>query len=345
MKNAMRKIAALLLSATMLLSLCSCAQQNTSGNPASSTSSISTENSETPTSSDVTREDMYVTLATGPNSSTHYMALSCIANLLSNEYPNYTFAPEITSGGTENIRMISAGNATIGMAQADAMVAGFEGTREFDDSTAGKINFMMGTFITCFHQFTQKDSSINSFTDLKGKKCGVAKGTLAQVFWPMLLEYHGMTEDDVETVVLSFADIVVGVQDGTLDYGIHICGYPNSQLSDMSVTSGVKMLSFDPAYCDAMIADNPYLGYTTIPEDVYGSEAYTLCTRNIMICSADADEQLIYDFLKATLDHPEDLAMLGTSAAQFNKENALDYSNLIPMHPGAERLYKELGML
>lgn len=333
----MKRFIALLLTTLLTLSLAAC---GSTSQPSSSASSSPASTEDT-----VKREDMFVTLATGPNSSTHYMALSCIANLLSNKYPNYTFAPEITSGGTENVRMIAEGNALIGIAQADAMVAGYHGIREFDDTTAGKISFVMGTFITDFHQFTSAKSDINTFTDLKGKTCGVAKGTLAQVFWPMLLKYHGMTENDVKTVVLSFADIVTGVQDGTLDYGIHICGYPNSQLSDMAVTSGLKMLSFDPAYCDAMIEDNPYLQYDTIPAEVYGNESYTLSTRNIMICSSDANEQLIYDFLKATLDNPEELALLGSSAAQFNIENALEFSNLIPIHPGAERLYKELGLM
>ena len=242
----MKKFLIILLALLMVFSMVACSTGN-SEPPATTGSVPSTQNDDT------LRKDMFVSLATGPNSSTHYMALSCIANLVSNNYPNYSFNPEITTGGTENIRLISEGTSMIGMAQADAMVAGYNGEREFNESTKGKINFVMGTFTTTFHQFVAKDSSINTFTGLKGKRCGVANGTMAQVFWDMLLKYHGMTRDDVKTVNLAFNDIVNGISDGTLDYGIHICGYPNSQLTDLSLTRGVKMLSFDPAYTDKMI--------------------------------------------------------------------------------------------
>lgn len=340
----MKKILAIALSLMIFSSMVGCGSSSSktvpSVDPTSSAAPESTQDS-------MIHPKMALSLGTGPSGSANYAAMSSIANLISKRYPNYTFNPEISTGSAQNVRMIEQGVCQIGVCMADAAYAAYNGEREFDDTTKEKINFVMSGYETIFNQFLPKDSDIKTFTDLKGKKCGVANGTMLQSYWPMLLEMHGMTENDVQTVGLSFGDIINGISDGTLDYGIHVTSMPNSNLSDLALTKGIKMLGFEEDIIKKITEKYFYFKEAIIPKDVYKLDAdvITIGTRNTIIASPDLDAQVVYDFLDVVLSSEEDLKLVSPSAAAFNKENALLYSDLIPMHPGAEKYYKENGMI
>ncbi|QAT49462.1 TAXI family TRAP transporter solute-binding subunit [Caproiciproducens sp. NJN-50] len=338
----MKKLVAIAAILALLVSSTACGSGSSP-----SVSSASAGNASAQAGSQTNHPQMALSVGTGPSGSTNYAVISSMGSLIQKRYPNYIFSPEISTGSAQNVQMIVQKTCQMGVCMADAAYAAYNGEREFDKNTKGKINFVMSGYETVFNQFVLKNSQIKNFKDLKGKKCGVGKGTMEQFYWPMLLEMNGMSEDDVKTVSLSLSDIADEVSDGTLDYGVFVTSVPNSDISNLALTKGIRMLGFDEDVRKSIIEKYPYFNEATISKDSYNldSDVVTLGTRNTIVASPDLDPQVVYDFLDVVLSSQDDLKLVSVSAAEFNKENALLDSKLIPMHPGATKYYKEKGII
>ena len=96
----------------------------------------------------------------------------------------------------------------------------------------------------------------------------------------------------------------------------------------------------------------PYYGQSKIPAGTYAGIDYdvnTIAVNGILVTSIDQDEQLIYEITKA-LWNDTTRKLLDTGHAKgkvIRVETALDgvAALEVPLHPGAERYYKEIGML
>lgn len=307
-----------------------------------------TSSSTAPSSSEPAKK-VALTVASGTSTGVGYITMSALGALLQKRFPQYTLKPEISTGSVENVRMIQQGIAQLGVCMADSALAAYNGQREFDVSTKGCINFVAGGYLTTITQIVPKNSTAKSLRDLKGKKIGVSKGTMSQFYFPMVLEAYGMTKEDFNIVTLSINDILTGLKDGVLAYGIHVSSVPNRGISDLALTSGINLLSLDDEICEKIIKDNPYFQKVTIEKTVYNTpeDSQSLATRNIIIADPKLDPQVVYDFLTILIENHDEIAAAHPQAGDFggkNGENALK-SQLIPLHPGAEKYYKEKGIL
>ena len=188
------------------------------------------------------------------------------------------------------------------------------------------INFVVCGNETVITMIVRADSGINSFADMKGKRAAVGSGTIYQAYWPLFLEEYGFTEDDVAATPMNMADCATALQDGTADMIFYNANFPHPTFQDLALNCPVRFLDVEQVVKDHICEQNPYFAETIIPADVY-------------------DEQLIYDLCATIFENQEEIALLGPTVAEYNPENALKFSDLVPMHPGAERYYKEHGMM
>lgn len=297
----------------------------------------------------VKRKPQTITIACGTSKGVGYITTSTAGSILTRLYPEYQIKPEITTGSKENVTLIKQGIAQIGVCMADAALAAYEGRREFDESFKGCINFITGGYMTTITQIVPKNSTAKELPDLKGKKIGVSKGTMSLYYFPILLKAYGLTEEDFKIRVMSINDILTAMQDGNIEYGIHVSSVPNTGIADLALSKGIQLLTMNDKIRDAIIAENPYFQKVAISKDVYGTQtdSETLATRNIYVCSPDTDDQVVYDWVKTLIENNDDIAAAHPQAGDFggkNGANALK-SQLIPIHPGAERYYREIGLI
>jgi TRAP transporter TAXI family solute receptor len=295
------------------------------------------------------RKAQTITIACGTSAGVGYIATSTAGTFLTKDFPGYQVKPEITTGSKENVSLIKQGIAQIGVSMADSALAAYEGNREFDPSFKGCINFVTGGYLTTITQIVPKKSKAKELPDLKGQKIGVSKGTMSQYYFPILLRAYGLSKSDFKISELSINDILTGLQDGNIQYGIHVSSVPNTGISDLALSRGIQLLTMSEPIRDAIIKENPYFQRATISKDVYktNGDSQTLATRNIYVCSPSADEQVVYDWVKTLIKYHDDLAAAHPQAGDFggkNGENALK-GQLIPLHPGAERYYREIGLI
>ena len=355
----MKKLFCFALSLVMLLGLIACDNETaqtpnkteTTEDKPVGTSVTQTENKTeiAAPAEEVKREYLSVHAATGPATSVVYAVVTNVASIWEDTIPEYTLIPDVTTGSTESMNLIMNGDVVIASGQNDVTYSLYTGTREYEGKgTEGKINFLCGGYYTVHHMICAKGIEANDLRDLKGKRVGVASGVMANFYWPLYLKAFGLTEQDFKSVtVMSFNDIKAGLEDGILDFGIHSLSVPTSTVSDLVLNAGVKILSIPDDVRAQMIQENPYFCEYTITADKYetGYDINTIAIVNGFNCSPDADEQMIYDFVKTLFEHHDDIALVHPNAKNFgNPETAL-LGQIIPIHPGAERYFREIGLI
>lgn len=296
------------------------------------------------------RQSQNIHVACGTSTGVNYLTVTTIGALLGKEHPEYTLTPEITTGGAENIGLLLGGEAQIASAMIDDIVACNENGRKWENTpeTKDSLRYITSGNRTSITQFARKDSGIKEFSDAKGKRVAVSSGTMYNYYWPMMLEAYGLTEEDFDKVsVIGLKDILTAVQDGVVDYGVHVSSTPNASIQDTSLSVGLNILNMDDEIINKLIEINPCFMKFTIPEDTYDSDfdANTVCLYNAYVTTADVDQQMVYNFIKCLTENNDALKAAHSQAGDIGKLENVLVNQRIPFSEGAERYYKEIGLI
>lgn len=296
------------------------------------------------------REYQDIHVATGTSTGVGYITVCTLGSLLAIDYPEYTIVPEITTGGAENINMLLAGDAQIASCMLDDALACNNNERKWVDKAEAKdaLYYITPSYLTSITQFTPKSTGAKELSDLKGKRIGVASGTMYNYYWTYLLAAYGLQESDFAKVsVMPIKDLLTAIQDGTLDYGVHVASTPNTSIQDTALSVGMNILTMSDEVIAKMIEQNPCFQEYTITKDKYDSDfdAHTVGVHNVYVCTASTDEQMVYDLVKVLTENNETLKAAHPQAGEVGLLDQVLPNQQIPFHPGAERYYKEIGVI
>jgi TRAP transporter TAXI family solute receptor len=164
----------------------------------------------------------------------------------------------------------------------------------------------------------------------------------------IILDAYGLSEDDLEAAYVKPSVAVAQMRDGELDAFIIVAGYPTGSVVELCATIDCELVPFDGPQADALLKDYRFFAKDTIPAGTYAGvpETPTLSVGAQWVVGAEVDEDLVYGITKA-LWHHNARRLLDDGHAKgrsITLETALDGVG-IPLHPGAERYYREAGML
>jgi hypothetical protein len=203
--------------------------------------------------------------------------------------------------------------------------------------------------------------------DLKGKSVIPGdRGSGTAVDAENILKQAGMSFDDFGSLDwLSFAGISQRMQDNQADAGFITAGIPTSSVMELVSSTPIAILSLDDALIQKITAAYPFYAKVTIPAETYAGQNAPVDTVAVMaqwVCDADVSEELIYTLTKALWEpgfhvlrvkdgQPEPapagseiMAQAHAKGKDVTLETALS-GMAIPLHPGAERYYREKGLI
>jgi TRAP transporter TAXI family solute receptor len=192
------------------------------------------------------------------------------------------------------------------------------------------------------HIVTLAGSDITSIADLKGKRAAVGPaggGTLNLL--ADVLEVNGLSFGDITPSFVSYADGFSQLSDGAVDVSIALSGYPAGAVIQTSTTADIAFVDIGAEGLAAIVAEHPYYSIVEVPAEAYGTDAplTLLGTKNILITSADADEEMVYQVTRAIYAHLDEFAAENANALQIVAADAYDIA--VPLHPGAKRFFDE----
>lgn len=295
------------------------------------------------------QQQQVFSLATGGTGGTYYVVGSGMAKIVEQYVPNTKLVVQATAASTENIRLVGSKKVDFAIALTDGAYFAMRGEREF----AGKekydnIRAVMAGHVSQLQIFVLEKSGIKQISDLKGKKLALsAPASPAIYIAKAALEAYGLKDGDYKPVLLSYAEQVEAIKDGTIDAGFIYAAAPTSSIMDLASVSDIRILPIEESKLDEAIKKYPYFIKGKIKAGTYkgqNEDVPALAGPAIMITRDDVDEDVVYNITKALCEHTDELGAVHPAGLEWDLGDAVE-GTAIPLHPGAEKYFKEKGIL
>lgn len=314
-------------------------------------------------SSAMAQELKFFTIGTGGTAYTYYPVGGVIANAISKPpgsrecgkggscgVDNLIASAVSSRGSVDNVNAIISGLRNSGFAQSDVAYWAYTGTGTMEGKEPAKdLRTIAALFEEHIHLVALADSGINSVADLKGKRVSLDEpGSGTYVDANLILDANGLSLEDVTAEALKGNAASEALRNGKIDAFFVVAGYPTGSLVELASAADIKLVPIDGAGAKALTDKYGFFSSSDIPAGTYQGveQTATVAVGAQWFTSAKEDEELIYSITKA-LWNKESRKLLDVGHAKgrtITAETALSGVG-VPLHPGAERFYKEAGLI
>jgi TRAP transporter TAXI family solute receptor len=238
-----------------------------------------------------------------------------------------------------------------GFSQSDVATWAFTGTGSFEGKPkVGDLRMIANLYPESIHLVAKKGSGIKTVADLKGKRVALdepGSGTLIDA--RLVLAAFGVKESDIKPEYIKPNQAGDKLKDGSLDAFFFVGGAPAGAIAELASSgTGIELVPIAGPQADALRKSNPFFAVDHIPAGTYKDTAAveTLAVGAQWVTSAKADNETVYQITEALFsDATQKTLQAGHAKGKYiTKENAVKGVG-IPFHPGAERFYKEAGLI
>ncbi len=286
-------------------------------------------------------------LATGGTAGTYHPYGGDLAQIFNSKIPNTNVTAQVSGASIENLRLVNKKEAELAIVQNDTMDYAYNGKEMFKD----KLSNVRGIAILypeIIQVVVRSDSGINHFGGLRGKKVGVgAPGSGTEANFRQLMDVCGLDYRSLSPAYLSFAESADQFKEKNIDGFIVTAGIPNSAINDISAQHSVKILAFPDDMIAKLGQKYPFLTPYTIPANTYKNQAEpvkTVAVQATLIVNAEVRDDVVYNLTKALFENQAELAKANIKGKELNLQAAVKGMS-IPLHPGAEKYFKEKGVI
>lgn len=303
-------------------------------------------------------------IGTGGTAGTYYPIGGIIANAISSPpgsrpcdkggscgVPGLVAIAQSANGSVANVNAIKSGALESGFAQSDVAYWAYTGTGIYEGK--GKVDNLRAIanlYPESIHVVARRGAGIKSVKDLKGKRVSLdepGSGTLVDA--RIILEAYGLSEKNVKADYLKPSPAAAKIKDNQLDAFFIVAGYPTGSVVELASSAGAELVPVSGPEVDAIIKKYGFFAKDVIPAGTYegiDTDTPTISVGAQWVVGAGVDENLVYEITKA-LWNPNTRRLLDKGHAKgkvIQQASALDGVG-IPLHPGAEKFYREAGML
>lgn len=256
-----------------------------------------------------------------------------------------------TAGSVENVELISRNMLESGFAQADVAHWAQTGTGNFAGlPPIENLRAIANLYPETLHVVARADAGINSLYDLRGKRVSLdepGSGTLVDA--RLVLDAAGISDADLTLTHLPATRAAVALRENNLDAFFFVGGYPAPAISQLAGQTDVTLVPIDDTVASKLTGTGAFFLRGTVPQGTYRGvieEVPTLSVGALWVTSAEQPEQLIHSITRVLWNDNtmRQLQVGHPIGRRIKRENALD-GIAIPLHPGAERYYREAGLL
>ena len=309
------------------------------------------------------QELKFFTIGTGGTAYTYYPVGGMIANAISKPpgsrecgkggscgVPNLIASAVSSRGSVDNVNAIISGLRNSGFAQSDVAYWAYTGTGTMEGKEPAKdLRTIAALFQEHIHLVALKNSNINSVKDLKGKRVSLDEpGSGTYVDAKLILESNGLSTSDVKAEALKGKAATDALRNGKVDAIFVVAGFPTGAIVELASAVDVKLVPIDGAGAKALTSKYGFFSQSPIPSGTYEGvdEVNTVAVGAQWFTSAKEDNELIYQITKA-LWNKESRKLMDVGHAKgktITPDTALSGVG-VPLHPGAEKFYKEAGLI
>ncbi len=290
-----------------------------------------------------------MSIGTSPSGQAAYQMGAAIADVVNKAGIGTTITTEETGGFPVNVQLLMNDEIEFGIINNMMEEQVYAATGAYSQYEAGKSLSVINLGPAQMHIIVPANSDIKTVYDFKGHKVGVGQpGGIVLDVSNMFLEALGYKDGDFERFEIKLANQCDYLADGQLDVVMWIGNAALPAVSQLIATKDVRFIEIDDAAIEAMQKACSVIEKTVIPANSYAKQdkdIQTFCTRQVLVASRDVSNEAVYQVTKLIMENVETLKGIYPALGQISKETALlGFNQNTPLHPGAARYYKEIGL-
>ncbi len=298
-------------------------------------------------------DEPMMSIGTGNITGVYYAAGSAVAKMHNRKLKEYNLRllAEASEGSVANIQNVADGATAFGIAQANALYFARRGEAFWEGTPLNQLRAVLGLYTEAFTIIAAVDANINSPADLAGKTVNIGElGSTDSLQAISILNGVGLDpEKDLTLMRRPAYEASELLQQGKIDAYFYTVGHPNLSIKEASHGERkIMIVAPDQAFVDSQASQKEFLVETIIPIDYYAETTNkepvrTLGVKAILFCNADMDEEVVYHMVKEVFENFDLFKRQHPAFADLTPEN-LSTKLILPLHPGAERYFKEAGL-
>ncbi|SUD45352.1 TRAP transporter solute receptor TAXI family protein [Pseudomonas fluorescens] len=290
----------------------------------------------------------FINVLTGGTSGVYYPIGVALSQLYSNGIDGSKTSVQATKASVENLNLLQAGRGELAFALGDSVADAWNGVQDAGfKAPLKKLRAIAGTYPNYIQIVASKESGITTLEDLKNKRISVgAPKSGTELNARAIFKAAGLSYEDMGKVeFLPYAESVELIKNRQLDATLQSSGLGMAAIRDLAATLPITFVAI-PADITAKIDNAAYQG-AVIPAGTYDgqdSDVATVAITNILVSHDGVTDEVAYQMTKLMFDNLDRLGNAHSAAKDIKLQGAAK-GLPIPLHPGAERFYKEAGAL
>lgn len=250
-----------------------------------------------------------------------------------------------TQGPTQNLVFVQTGQTELGMVTSGPAFEAVSGILDLKPGDKHeKVRALFAMYPTPFQMIALKASGISKIEDLSNKRLGAGpRGGTGGTYWPRWLKSVGISAN---IQFGGIGDQGAQLADGRLDAIVTAGGIPHPTLSELETIKDVTIFGMSDKVLAGILKSNPYAVEFVIPKATYKSlsgDIKTAAMWNFVVTNSDMSETLAYNIVKSVFENHKRLVLSHATAKDTLAEN-ISHNTVLPLHPGAVRYYREIGV-
>lgn len=294
------------------------------------------------------RAQDFINILTGGTSGAYYPIGVALSNVYTKAIPNAKVQVQPTKASVENLNLLNTRKGEIALTLGDTLSNAWKG-----DAEAGfpqrltSLRVIAAAYNNYIQIVASKDSGIKTLADLKGKRISVgAPKSGTEINARAVLGAAGLKYEDFSKVeYLGFGESVDLMKNRQIDVTLQSAGLGVASIRDLANSIPIVLVPV-PADIVKKIGDPAYLS-TEIPANTYPGMAGAVpaaAVGNYFVSTDKVSNDLAYKMAKGMVEGLDQL-YAAHSAAKGIVKDQMAKNPPVPLHPGAEKYYKEAGLL
>ncbi len=263
----------------------------------------------------------------------------------------------VSTGGTvSNPYLIQKGEAEIGFTQGVFLSKALSGESPYENPL-DHVTSIASLDTTAFYIIADEKLPEDTLGELIRNHASLRLGTLPQIdasamMMEIVFQACGLPHPEViqepgtDIYIAEGSALFKAYQDHYFDVLIINETVPEPAIRNLMENRGSKIIALDPEVLAKLGEDQAWVP-VTIPAGTYAGqskEVQTLGLRTLLIARDDVPEEAVYYIAKALCENKAFFETVQDSYRSVNV-NEIPEHLVIPLHPGAERYYREAGLL
>lgn len=273
-----------------------------------------------------------------------------IANVWNSRLEGVQVSVQASNGGLQNLDLLKKKEAEVSFAVSSIAYEAAHGLNTFKDRAYPDLRVLAGLYYNPNQVVARRDSKLTALPDFKGRRFspGSAGGTTdgeANVHFSAAgLKYP----DDLQIQRMGFTESIDLMRNKQIDGAWIMAGIPTAAVTEMCATANGELIALDEALIKEVQTLYPWYSSYVIPAGTYDgqdTDISTTAVKMLLLTDKSLPEELVYSLTKSFWENLEEISAAHAVMKSVTPDMAVKDLSSLPLHPGAARYYREVGLL